>query len=139
MSLRGARDGAVPRVFILDDLSEAQAAAAAEQPYMSASMGKADMAVALRMSALGQKQACALQKGMSALGQKQTFVCLLDQFVGACEQWQGYREAERLGGLEVDCLLVLGRRLNRHVSRLFTFKDSVDVAPASVLVSRLTP
>jgi hypothetical protein len=28
MSLRGARDGAVPRVFILDDLSEAQAAAA---------------------------------------------------------------------------------------------------------------
>jgi hypothetical protein len=26
-----------------------------------------------------------------------TFVGLLDQLVGACEQWQGYRQAERLG------------------------------------------
>ena len=30
------------------------------------------------------------------------FARLLDQLIGACEQWQGYREAERLGSLEVD-------------------------------------
>jgi hypothetical protein len=39
---------------------------------------------------------------MSALGQKRTFGGLIDQLVSACEQWQGHREAERLGGLEVD-------------------------------------
>ena len=36
--------------------------------------------------------------------------------------------------------LVLGCRLNRHVSRLFTFKDSIDVAGrASVLVEQIGP
>ena len=37
-------------------------------------------------------------------------------------------EAERLGGLEVDHQLVLGRRLHRQVGRLLALEDAIDVA-----------
>ena len=37
-------------------------------------------------------------------------------------------EAERLGGLEVDDQLVLGRRLHRQVGRLLALEDAIDVA-----------
>ena len=40
----------------------------------------------------------------------------------------GTVEAERLGGLEVDHQLVLGRRLHRQVGRLLALEDAVDVA-----------
>ena len=40
----------------------------------------------------------------------------------------GTVEAERLGGLEVDDQLVLGRRLHRQVGRLLALEDAVDVA-----------
>src|SRR5262245_34384557 len=60
---------------------------------------------------------------------------LFNHLAGTREQRGRHSEAERLSGFEVDCQFVLGRRLNRHVSRLFTFKDSIDVAGrASVLV-----
>ena len=49
-------------------------------------------------------------------------------------------EAERLGGLEVDDQLVLGRRLHRQVGRLLALEDAVDVAGgASILVDQVRP
>src|SRR5215472_1993871 len=44
------------------------------------------------------------------------------------EQAIGHCEAKRLGGLEVDRQLVLGRRLYRKVGGFFTFEDAIDVA-----------
>ena len=52
----------------------------------------------------------------------------------------GTVEAERLGGLEVDHQLVLGRRLHRQVGRLLALEDAVDVAGrAPVLVDQIRP
>ena len=52
----------------------------------------------------------------------------------------GTVEAERLGGLEVDHQLVLGRRLHRQVGRLLALEDAVDVAGrAPVLVDLIRP
>ena len=49
-------------------------------------------------------------------------------------------EAERLGGLEVDHQLVLGRRLHRQVGRLLALEDAIDVAGrAPVLVDQIRP
>jgi len=47
-------------------------------------------------------------------------------------------EAERLGGLEIDHQLVLGRRLHRQVGRLLAFENAVDIAGrAPVRVDRI--
>ena len=40
----------------------------------------------------------------------------------------GTVEAERLGGLEVDHQLVLGRRLHRQVGWLLALEDAIDIA-----------
>jgi len=40
---------------------------------------------------------------------------LFDRLVGASKQRRRNRKAERLGGLEIDHKLVLGRRLHRQV------------------------
>ena len=49
----------------------------------------------------------------------------------------GTVEAERLGGLEIDHQLVLGRRLHRQVGRLLALEDAIDVAGrAPVLVEQ---
>ena len=49
-------------------------------------------------------------------------------------------EAERLGGLEVDHQLVLGRRLHRQVGRLLALEDAIDVAGArAILIDPIGP
>ena len=52
----------------------------------------------------------------------------------------GIVEPERLGGLEVEHRLILGRRLNRQIGRLLALEDAVDIAGrAPVLVDESGP
>ena len=78
------------------------------------------------MSALPRKRTCAVQPGCPLCansGHRHSF----DHCVGTLLKLQGYVEAQRFCGLEVDDQLVLGRRLQRKVSRLRAFEDAVDV------------
>src|SRR5512132_1572450 len=51
-----------------------------------------------------------------------------DHLVGAGEHGRGDVEAERLGGLEVDHQLELGRVLYRQIAGLLALEDTIDVA-----------
>ena len=63
-----------------------------------------------------------------------------DHLVGPNEQLVRYGQAKRLGGLEVDRQLVLGRRLHRKVGRLLALEDAIDVAGrAPELVDHISP
>jgi hypothetical protein len=64
----------------------------------------------------------------------------LDHLVSAREdaRWNG--EPQRRGGLEINDQLILSRRLDRKVRRLFALEDAVDVAGrAAVLVEQIGP
>src|SRR5215203_6043127 len=61
------------------------------------------------------------------IGPETCFVILFDYLVGASEQRRWHREAERLGGLEVDRQLVLGRVLHRQVSRFLALENTINV------------
>ena len=65
---------------------------------------------------------------------------LLDHLVGAASSVSGTVEAERLGGLEIDHELVLGRRLHRQVGRLLALEDAIDIlGRAPKLVDPIRP
>src|SRR5262249_31297463 len=74
-----------------------------------------------------QKRTRALPPGMSAMGQKRTSAILFNQFVGAAEHRLRHGDAKRLRGLEVDNQFIFGRRLNRHVGRLFALQNAIDI------------
>src|SRR5262245_15583047 len=58
---------------------------------------------------------------------------LFDPLVGAGKHRCGQVEAERLGGLEVDHQIVLGRRLHRQVGRLLASENAVDVSGGTTI------
>ncbi len=76
----------------------------------------------------------------AALCQEETYAvqqiaALFDHLVGAGKHGRRHVEAERLGRLEVEHRLVLGRRLHWQVGRLLALQDAIDVAGrAPVLV-----
>src|SRR3981081_695721 len=66
--------------------------------------------------------------------------CSFDHLVGARKHRWWYVEAKRLGGLEVNHQLVLGRRLHRQIGGLLALEDAIDVpGRASVWVDRIGP
>src|SRR4030095_4996282 len=57
-----------------------------------------------------------------------SFVSLLDHLIRPRQQRRRDRQAERLGGLEVDDQLELGGLLDRKVSRLRPLENAIDIA-----------
>src|SRR5262245_55677656 len=85
------------------------------------------------MSALPPKADMAVQLGMSGLGQERTLRPLFDHLISTAEQRLRDGNAEPLGGLEVDDKLVFGRRLHRQVSRLLALEDAINVLSCSAV------
>ena len=61
-----------------------------------------------------------------------------DDLVGAGEQRGRHGEAERLGGLEVDHELVLGRRLHRKVGWFLAPENAIDIVRRPLKLSMIT-
>src|SRR5262245_53636742 len=78
------------------------------------------------MSALGQKQTCAVQKRMSAMGQKRTSASI-DHFIRTQQECFCNLQSEHLGGGRIDDKVELGWLLDRQVCRLRTSQYFVDI------------
>src|SRR5262249_4717259 len=63
-------------------------------------------------------------------------IALFDHLVGAGKYSRRHVEAQRLGSLEIEHHLVLGRRLHRQVASLLALEDAVDVAGGKCLPDR---
>src|SRR5262245_31931778 len=73
-------------------------------------------------------------------GQRSKMVFLFDHLVGASEQRWWYGEPKRLGGLQIDHQLVLGRLLHGKVRGLVALEDAIDVAGrAPIRVAPIQP
>ena len=59
---------------------------------------------------------------------------LFDLLVGAQQDRWGYGKAERLGGLEVDEHLELGRKLHREIARLRAAQNAIDIGGGTTKV-----
>jgi hypothetical protein len=64
---------------------------------------------------------------------------LLDHLVGVGEQRGRHSDAERVGRLEIDNQLELGRRLHRKVRGFLALEDAIDVAGRSPVFGRGNP
>ena len=75
------------------------------------------------MSVLGKLVRSGPLKGHKRTHAPQQTAALFGQLVVAGKHGLRNNKPERLGGLEVDPQLVLGRRLHRLVGRLFSLED----------------
>src|SRR6516164_6691447 len=63
-----------------------------------------------------------------------------DHLVGAGEHRGRNFKPERLGGLEVDAQLVLGRRFHRQIGRLLALKNAINITSrAPILIGGIGP
>src|SRR4029078_4906471 len=73
-------------------------------------------------------------------GPKADIAGLFDHLVGSGEHRRWNCEAKRLGGLEIDYQLVLGRRLHRKIGWLLTPEDAIDIASRGPeLATKISP
>src|SRR5215471_5970310 len=59
---------------------------------------------------------------------------LFDDLVGAREHRRRQAEVERLCSFQIDHQLVLGRRLDRHVTWLLALEDAIDITGGSPIL-----
>src|SRR5215467_4074538 len=68
------------------------------------------------------------RRGLGAVAQSYSFIALsFDHLIGASEYRRRNCEAKRLGRLDVDHQLIVGRRLHRKVGGFLALEDAVNI------------